>query len=112
MWYAIHSASLKACRSIDLSSLFVDPYIHMHSSVSTYMYYYECTVDSLGRPTFFFRPALHADEASLTSDRLVPLNGSVCELPLRIAYSPMSVQVRCSQKSIDCMCRGSRCLMI
>jgi hypothetical protein len=51
------------------------------------------SVDSSGRRSLFFRPALHADEASLTSDRLVPLNASVCELPLRIAYSPMSVQV-------------------
>ena len=40
----------------------------------------------------FYRPPIHADEIGLTSDKYIPLNGSVTELPLKLSYSAMSLQ--------------------
>lgn len=40
----------------------------------------------------FYRPAIHADEIGLTSEKYIPLNGSVTALPLKISYAPMSLQ--------------------
>jgi hypothetical protein len=39
-----------------------------------------------------YRPPLHVDEIGLTSDKYVGLNASVAALPLKISYSPMSLQ--------------------
>ena len=40
----------------------------------------------------YYRPPFHADEIGLTSDKYVPLNGTVSDLPLRLSYSAMSLQ--------------------
>lgn len=40
----------------------------------------------------FYRPPIHADEIGLTSDKYIPLNASVTELPLKLSYSAMSLQ--------------------
>lgn len=40
-----------------------------------------------------YKPSLYADEIGLTSDKYIPLNASVTELPLRISFAPMSLQV-------------------
>mmetsp|Transcript_17412 Transcript_17412/g.29188 ORF Transcript_17412/g.29188 Transcript_17412/m.29188 type:complete len:634 (-) Transcript_17412:189-2090(-) len=40
----------------------------------------------------YYKPAFHADEMGLTSDKYIPLNETVQSLPLKITYEPMSVQ--------------------
>ena len=40
----------------------------------------------------YYKPAFHADEIGLTSDKYLPLNESVHVLPLKVTYEPMSVQ--------------------
>ena len=39
-----------------------------------------------------YKPPLHVDEIGLTSDKYVPLNNTVYELPLTISYAPMTLQ--------------------
>eukprot|EP01041_Mallomonas_annulata_P001211 gene1211-2358_t len=39
-----------------------------------------------------YAPPVHADEIGLTSDKYVPLNDTVTELPLRLSLGPMSLQ--------------------
>lgn len=39
-----------------------------------------------------YKPPMHVDEMSLTSDKWVGLNDSIALLPLRVSYSPMSLQ--------------------
>ena len=42
----------------------------------------------------FYRPAVFVDEIGLTSDKYVVLNETVQELPLKISFGPLSLQVR------------------
>ncbi len=42
-----------------------------------------------------YKPAVHADEIGLTSDKYIPLNDTVDSLPLKISCGPMSMQVSC-----------------
>lgn len=42
----------------------------------------------------FYRPAVFVDEIGLTSDKYVVLNETVRELPLKISFGPLSLQVR------------------
>jgi len=42
----------------------------------------------------FYRPAVFVDEIGLTSDKYVVLNETVQELPLKITFGPLSLQVR------------------
>lgn len=44
-------------------------------------------------PQQFYKPSVHVDEIGLTSDKYIPLNASVTELPLKISVGPMSTQV-------------------
>lgn len=44
----------------------------------------------------FYRPAVFVDEIGLTSDKYVVLNETVRELPLKISFGPLSLQVRVS----------------
>jgi len=39
-----------------------------------------------------YKPPLHVDEIGLTSDKYIPLNKTIHELPLTISYEPMSLQ--------------------
>ena len=39
-----------------------------------------------------YKPAIHADEIGLTSDKYIPINESIKELPLALSYAPMSLQ--------------------
>lgn len=39
-----------------------------------------------------YKPPIHVDEIGLTSDKYIPLNASVVELPLKLSYSSMSLQ--------------------
>ncbi len=39
-----------------------------------------------------YKPIVHVDEIGLTSDKYVPLNGTLSSLPLRITIEPMSLQ--------------------
>ncbi len=41
----------------------------------------------------FYRPAVFVDEIGLTSDKYVVLNETVQELPLKISFGPLSLQV-------------------
>ena len=40
-----------------------------------------------------YRPAVFVDEIGLTSDKYVVLNETVRELPLKISFGPLSLQV-------------------
>lgn len=40
-----------------------------------------------------YKPAMYADEIGLTSDKYIALNSSVSELPLRISFEPMGLEV-------------------
>jgi hypothetical protein len=40
----------------------------------------------------YYKPAFHADEMGLTSDKYIHLNDTVHSLPLKITYEPMSLQ--------------------
>lgn len=41
---------------------------------------------------YFYKPPIHVDEIGLTSDKYIPLNRSVQELPLKLSYSSMSLE--------------------
>lgn len=41
----------------------------------------------------YYKPPIHVDEIGLTSDKYIPLNDTVRQLPLRISYAPMELQV-------------------
>jgi len=44
----------------------------------------------------FYRPAVFVDEIGLTSDKYAVLNETVRELPLKISFGPLSLQVSAS----------------
>ena len=41
---------------------------------------------------FYYKPPIHVDEIGLTSDKYIPLNSTVDELPLKLSYDVMSLQ--------------------
>ena len=43
-----------------------------------------------GTNNLYHTPVLHVDEFGLTSDKYLPLNGSVGSLPLKLSFAPMA----------------------
>ena len=47
-----------------------------------------------GNSEMVYKPPIHVDEIGLTSDKYVPLNETVRDVPLKISIAPLSVQVK------------------
>lgn len=76
--------SFFVCIMCMLTNLFVQ---HFYVFFALYIFFQS------GEPfQKYYKPAFHADEIGLTSDKYIPLNSSVHMLPLKVTYEPMSVQ--------------------